>query len=134
MKANEHQQTIQLANDSDGRDVLDRDTNMASDWLTFTATAYTATCEGCTGFTYHRSIDVRNTVFYEGRRVIAVDPAVVPLGSSVEVRLAGGSTLDAIALDIGGLIDGYELDLLVADEPTAWAFGRQSVELRILSQ
>jgi 3D (Asp-Asp-Asp) domain-containing protein len=61
-----------------------------------------------------------------------VDPAVVPLWSEVEIRYADGRVERAISLDTGGDIKNSRIDLLVADIDTAWAFGRQSVELRIL--
>src|SRR5690606_1324618 len=45
----------------------------------FEATFYTAFCPtGCTGITA-TGIDVRNTIYYEGKRIIAVDPKVIPL-------------------------------------------------------
>jgi 3D (Asp-Asp-Asp) domain-containing protein len=102
-------------------------------WIATEATAYVALCSsGCTGITA-TGIDVRQSYTYEGKRIIAVDPAVVPLWSEVELRYADGSTERAISLDTGGLIVGNQIDLLVADIDTAWAFGRQDVELRIVN-
>lgn len=95
------------------------------------ATAYVADCEGCSGIT-KTGVDVRNTTHYEGKRVIAVDPSVIPLGTDVEVTLPNGDTFVATAQDIGGWIDGYEIDVLVADRETAIEFGRQQAEVRIL--
>ncbi|MCA1184630.1 3D domain-containing protein, partial [Bacillus licheniformis] len=101
-------------------------------WRTFTATAYTAFCsEGCTGIT-KTGVDVSHSIYYEGARVIAVDPSVIALGSTVEVRLADGSSFRAKAIDVGGAIKGARLDLLVANEADAVQFGRQSVELRVI--
>ncbi|QAT67810.1 hypothetical protein EQZ20_21085 [Bacillus glycinifermentans] len=103
-----------------------------SAWRTFTATAYTAYCaEGCTGIT-KTGVDVSQSIYYEGARVIAVDPSVIALGSTVEVRLADGSSFRAKAIDTGGAIKGARLDLLVANEADAVQFGRQSVELRVI--
>jgi 3D (Asp-Asp-Asp) domain-containing protein len=97
--------------------------------LTMEATAYVALCDtGCTGITA-TGIDVRQSHTYEGKRIIAV----VPLWSEVELRYADGRTERAIAIDTGGAIDGNRIDLLVADIDTAWAFGRQPVELRIIN-
>src|SRR5690625_2591600 len=39
---------------------------------TFTATHYTAYCDGCSGITYNGT-DVRNTIYKDGYNVIAVD-------------------------------------------------------------
>ncbi|MGG4089701.1 3D domain-containing protein [Bacillus licheniformis] len=103
-----------------------------SAWRTFTMTAYTAFCaEGCTGIT-KTGVDVSHSIYYEGARVIAVDPSVIALGSTVEVRLADGSNFRAKAIDTGGAIKGARLDLLVANESDAVQFGRQSVELRVI--
>jgi 3D (Asp-Asp-Asp) domain-containing protein len=103
-----------------------------SAWRAFTMTAYTAFCaEGCTGIT-KTGVDVSHSIYYEGARVIAVDPSVIALGSTVEVRLADGSSFRAKAEDVGGAIKGARLDLLVANEADAVQFGRQSVELRVI--
>jgi 3D (Asp-Asp-Asp) domain-containing protein len=102
------------------------------EWLPFEATAYVALCDtGCTGIT-KSGIDVRNTVAHKGKRVIAVDPSVIPLGSSVEIRLADGNTFEATAQDTGGNIRNHRIDLLVSTEDEAWQFGRQTVEIRIM--
>jgi 3D (Asp-Asp-Asp) domain-containing protein len=104
----------------------------ANRWIATEATAYVALCSsGCSGITA-TGIDVRQSHTYEGKRIIAVDPAVVPLWSEVELRYADGRVERAVAADTGGAIDGNRIDLLVANIDTAWAFGRQSVELRII--
>jgi 3D (Asp-Asp-Asp) domain-containing protein len=104
------------------------------EWTTFEATAYVADCDGCSGIT-KTGYDVRNTVYTpEGLRVIAVDPAVIPLGSTVEIRLADGRTFKAKAFDVGGAINNYEIDILVDSYDKAIQFGRQAVELRILKE
>src|SRR5690606_31509225 len=65
------------------------------------ATAYTAFCDtGCIGVT-KTGYDVSNTVYYEDKRVIAVDPKVIPLHSIVEVTY-GDESFKAVALDTGG--------------------------------
>ena len=104
-----------------------------SEWITFEATAYVAFCDtGCTGITA-TGYDVRNTVHSpKGHRVIAVDPSVVPLGALVAVKLADGTTFKARAMDTGGAIKGRRIDLLIGSVKEARAFGRQSVEVRIL--
>lgn len=106
----------------------------APEWHTFEATAYVALCDtGCIGIT-KTGIDVRNTVRHEGKRIIAVDPSVIPLDSSVEIRLADGTTFAATAQDTGGAIQGNRLDLLVSTEDNAWQFGRQTVEVRKIEE
>ena len=99
--------------------------------LTFETTAYTAWCDtGCIGITA-TGIDVNNTITHEGRRIVAVDPSVIPLGTYLTLNFADGSTIEAVAEDTGGAIKGNRLDLLVSDKDTAWNFGRQDVEVTI---
>lgn len=101
------------------------------EWRTFEATAYIALCDtGCSGRT-RTGIDVRHTQYYEGYRIIATDPDVIPLGSIVTVRLGNGYEFAAIALDSGGAIKGRRIDVLMANEDDAWDFGRQTVEVKI---
>ncbi|MEC0370022.1 3D domain-containing protein [Paenibacillus chibensis] len=101
------------------------------EWRTFEATAYVALCDtGCSGFTF-TEIDVRHTRYYHGRVVVAVDPAVIPLGTSLTIRLADGSEIEAIAEDTGGAIKGRKIDVLMANEADAWDFGRQTVSVKI---
>ena len=103
--------------------------------VTYEATAYIALCDsGCSGVTF-TGHDARQSIYTsEGYRVIAVDPSVVPLYSIVSVTLADSTTFKAQALDIGGAIDGNEIDLLVASEGEAWEFGRQAVEIEVISE
>ncbi|KJR67802.1 SPBc2 prophage-derived protein YorM [Bacillus velezensis] len=104
-----------------------------SGWQTFEATAYTAYCaEGCTGTTA-TGLDVSHTIYHAGKRIIAVDPSVIALGSTVEVRQADGTTFEAVPLDTGGAIKGAKIDVLVADEAEAVQFGRQSVQVRVIN-
>src|SRR5690625_5761642 len=65
--------------------------------LSVEATFYTAGSEGCSGITA-TGIDVRQTIHHEGKRVIAVDPSVIPLGSIVRVTLENGDKFEAIAV------------------------------------
>lgn len=98
-----------------------------------TATAYVADCLGCIGIT-KTGVDVRSKITHGGRQIIAVDPAVIPLGSAVQIRLANGRVIEATAQDIGGGINGREIDVLVTTEAQALEFGRQTVEVRQVTQ
>lgn len=97
----------------------------------FTATAYTAYCEGCSGIT-KTGVNLRQSIYHEGKRVIAVDPRYIPLGSIVRVTLADGSSFEAIAEDVGGAIKGAIIDVAHANKSEMIAFGRQSVDVRII--
>src|SRR5690625_3124717 len=70
---------------------------------TFRSYKYTAFCSsGCTGRTA-TGYNVSNTIYYDGMRIIAVDPSVIPLGSIVEVKTQS-ERFRSIALDTGGKI------------------------------
>lgn len=103
-----------------------------SAWQTFEASAYTADCpEGCSGITA-TGLDVTGTIYHAGKRIIAVDPSVIALGSTVEIKQADGTTFEAVARDTGGAIKGAKIDVLVANEADAVQFGRQSVQVRVI--
>src|SRR5699024_12426401 len=74
-------------------------------------TYYTADCYGCIGITAY-GYDVRDTIYAEGYRVVAVDPWVIPLGSILYVETPYESYY-AIAGDVGGGISGFSIDVLV---------------------
>jgi 3D (Asp-Asp-Asp) domain-containing protein len=98
------------------------------------ATAYVSRCYGCSGIT-KVGIDVRNTTEYNGMKVIAVDPNVIPLHSIVKVGTKEGTFL-AYAADTGGKIKGYRIDYLISthNEQEAYTFGKQSVTVQILRE
>ncbi|WP_420920485.1 3D domain-containing protein [Bacillus thuringiensis] len=74
--------------------------------------------------------DITNTIYYNGMRVIAVDPSVIPLNSIVEIEGYG----KAIALDTGGAITGNRIDYLVTNDSEANNFGRRSVNIKIIGK
>src|SRR5690625_4949196 len=79
----------------------------------FEATAYVAHCDtGCTGVTA-TGYDVSNTIYKDGKRIIAADPSVMPLGTNVIVTTADGNSFEAVAADTGGDIVGNRIDILV---------------------
>ncbi|MBU5245312.1 3D domain-containing protein [Bacillus halotolerans] len=92
------------------------------------ATAYTAFCStGCTGKT-RTGFDVSNTSYYNGKRIIAVDPEVIPLYSLVQVSYEGNS-FQAYAIDTGGDIKNNRIDILMDSEQEANAFGLKNVRV-----
>lgn len=128
----EEEALVTLSEKTEGE--AEEQAEQATDTQTYEVTAYTATCEGCTGITYS-GYDVRHTVYSpEGLRVIATDPSVIPLGSTVRLTLSDGTTYEAVALDIGSAIVGDRIDLLVESREEALQFGRQSVEVEIISE
>ena len=98
------------------------------------ATFYTAFCQtGCIGIT-KTGDDVRNTIYVDGYRVIAVDPNVIPLRSIVKVELEDGQVFDAIASDTGGDIKLNRIDILVKTTSEAYDLGRQKAKITILEE
>jgi 3D (Asp-Asp-Asp) domain-containing protein len=93
--------------------------------ITVKATAYTASCEGCSGIT-KTGVNIKDN---PDAKVIAVDPDVIPLGSKVYVEGFGTAT----AADIGGGIDGKEIDVFIPSEQDAIEFGVQKLKVTILN-
>jgi 3D (Asp-Asp-Asp) domain-containing protein len=61
-------------------------------------------------------------------KTVAVDPKVIPLGSTV--KIAGVGTF--LAADTGKLIKGTRIDIAVADCEEAIQFGKQNMKVRIV--
>ncbi|PEK99733.1 LysM peptidoglycan-binding domain-containing protein [Bacillus sp. AFS017336] len=93
--------------------------------VTVEATAYTASCKGCSGITA-TGINLKKN---PNMKVISVDPNLIPLGSKVYVEGYG----EAIAGDTGGAIKGHRIDVFVANKQDAINFGRKQVKVTILN-
>lgn len=110
---------------------VSRGNDTTNDWIVYEATHYSAFCNtGCTGVT-KLGWDVSNTIYYDGYRVIAVDPKKIPLGSLVEVKTTYDTFL-ALAGDTGGAIKGYRIDILVENDKVAYKLGREKVQVRVI--
>jgi 3D (Asp-Asp-Asp) domain-containing protein len=84
------------------------------------ATAYTASCYGCSGRTA--------TGARAGFGIIAVDPSVIPLGTHLFIPGYGR----AVAGDTGGAIVGHRVDLGMNTVTAALHFGRRPVTVYVL--
>lgn len=116
------------------------ETPRAEDVLDFTsakqllveATAYTNNAEDTVTFDgrvlTRSGYDVTDTILYEGMRIIAVDPAVIPLGTRVYVEGFGM----AIALDTGSAIKGNKIDVMMDSKEEAVTFGRQPLTIWVI--
>ena len=100
-------------------------------YLDMEATFYGPDCKGCSGIT-KVGYNVRNTIYVEGFRIIAVDPRFIPLNSMVKVELEDGQVFKALAADIGGDIKGNRIDILVSSEKESFKYGRQKAKVTIL--
>ena len=87
---------------------------------TFEATAYSWECGTGDGLT------ATGTRVRPG--VVAVDPAVIPYGSTVEIVGVGEFTAE----DTGGAIRGNRVDVFMSSREAAIQFGRQTVEVRVV--
>jgi 3D (Asp-Asp-Asp) domain-containing protein len=93
--------------------------------ITVKATAYTASCAGCTGITKTGF----NLKANPTKKIIAVDPTIIPLGSKVYVEGYG----KAIAADIGGAIKGKRIDVFIPSKKAAVKFGVKRLKVTILN-
>ncbi|QQK79158.1 peptidoglycan-binding protein [Salicibibacter cibi] len=127
-EATEEEPVEEEATEEEDEDVGTESNGTSSDvegeTYTMDATAYTANCDGCSGVTA-TGIDLNND---RDANVVAVDPNVIPLGSTVHVEGYG----EAVAGDTGGAITGESIDLHVPTQEEAEQFGRQSVEVTVL--
>ncbi|WP_156289979.1 G5 and 3D domain-containing protein [Oceanobacillus salinisoli] len=98
--------------------------NSSGKTLTMTASAFTSSCNGCSGYTA-TGINLKDN---PNRKVIAVDPNVIPLGSKVWVEGYG----EAVAGDTGGHITGNRIDLHVPNKSEAYNWGVRKVQVKIL--
>lgn len=92
--------------------------------LYMNASAYTASCYGCSGKTA-TGLDLKAN---PNLKVIAVDPNIIPIGTKVHVDGYG----DAIAADTGGAIHGDKIDIFIPTESDAIRWGRRTVAVQIL--
>ncbi|SEQ99164.1 Uncharacterized conserved protein YabE, contains G5 and tandem DUF348 domains [Virgibacillus subterraneus] len=88
-------------------------------------TAYSADCVGCSGYTA-TGINLNAN---PNKKVISVDPSVIPLGTKVWVEGYG----NAIAADTGGGINGNHIDIHLPTRADAFAYGtRSNVKVKVL--
>lgn len=98
------------------------------EWRSFSSTAYTAYCTGCSGIT-STGINLRAN---PNQKVVAVDQNVIPLGSIVEVKYNGTIMGQYKAADTGGAIVNNKIDIFMAERSDALRWGRQPVQVRII--
>lgn len=99
---------------------LQKTAYIAANAVDMVATAYTAECLGCSGYTA--------SGYRAGRGIVAVDPRVIPLGTKLYIAGYGF----AIAGDTGGAIHGNRIDLGFNSLDDAVQFGRRVVKVYAL--
>ncbi|WP_337874952.1 ubiquitin-like domain-containing protein [Exiguobacterium sp.] len=120
---------VEIAETPKTDDVLDFS---SAKQLLVEATAYTNNPEDTVtydGRVLTRSgYDVTDTILFEGMRIIAVDPAIIPLGTRVYVEGIGM----AIALDTGSAIKGQKIDIMMDELEEAVTFGRKPLTIWVI--
>lgn len=92
--------------------------------FTVSASAFTASCNGCSGIT-KTGINLKSN---PDLKVIAVDPKVIKLGTKVYVEGYGY----AVAGDTGSAIKGNKIDVFYPTKSEAFKWGRKNVKIKIL--
>ncbi len=85
----------------------------------FQATAYT-----------HKDVTASGKEAHRG--LVAADPAILPLGSKIQVTNAGAHSGIYTVADTGSRVQGRRIDIFVHSVAQAKAFGRKSVLVRVL--
>ena len=93
---------------------------LASAAISMVATAYTASCYGCSGTTASGRP--------AGHGIVAVDPRVIPLGTRMYIPGYG----HAVAGDTGGAIRGNRIDLGFNSTSQAFQFGRRPITVYLI--
>lgn len=73
-----------------------------------------------------------NKPYMEYINICAVDPEIIPLGSVVFIVLEGGREEMFIAGDVGYLIEGYDIDLLMKTKEEAEEFGSGYYPVKVI--
>jgi 3D (Asp-Asp-Asp) domain-containing protein len=89
------------------------------------ATAYTKDCPGCSGIT-KTGIDLNQDPH---KKVIAVDPDIIPLGSKVYIPGYG----TAVAGDTGGAINGHHIDVYLESKEAAQKWGVKTLNITVVN-
>lgn len=114
------------ANSTDAKQTASINSNSGSGKnLTVIATAYTASCGGCSGITA-TGVNLNQN---PNAKVISVDPSVIPLGSKVLIEGYGVAT----AADTGGAIKGNRIDIFMPTQSAALQFGKKQLQVKILN-
>ena len=65
--------------------------------------------------------------------IVAADPKILPLGSSIRVNGAGKYSGVYVVTDVGTAIVGRRIDIYIMDLAAAKAFGRKRVQVELLA-
>lgn len=118
----EEKELVTVSSSSNESDKLDKSGGKV---YSMRVTAYSSDCTGCSGFTA-TGINLNAN---PNKKVISVDPSVIPLGTKVWVEGYG----NAIAADTGSGVNGNHVDIHLPTRADALAFGtRYNVKVKVL--
>jgi len=66
--------------------------------------------------------------------IVAADPKLLPLGTRIRVHDAGEHSGEYVVKDTGRTVAGRELDLYLASDAEAQAFGRKAVRVEVIER
>lgn len=98
------------------------------DWTEFEVTAYTS--QEC-GTITSIGIDLKAN-YAKYLNIAAVDPEVVPYGSTLLIKFSDGLVKAYITADCGSAIKGKKIDLYFTDVEEAKEFGRQILQVEVI--
>ncbi|WP_445492817.1 ubiquitin-like domain-containing protein [Niallia sp. 03133] len=104
--------------------VASRGSESAGTDMYVNSTAYTASCNGCSGYTA-TGINLKAN---PNAKVIAVDPNYIPLGTKVYVDGYGY----AVAADTGSAIKGKKIDVFFSTKAEAYRWGAKPVRIKVI--
>lgn len=117
-----HPEPVQVENENNSSTVVGN----------FQATYYGSDCSGCSGITAGGVNVSGGNTHYNGMRVIAADPSVLPIGTVVNVKGSALGNFTGIVMDTGGAIKGNIIDILVGSEAESSTYGRSNVQVEVL--
>ncbi|MEA5094206.1 MAG: 3D domain-containing protein [Sedimentibacter saalensis] len=102
--------------------------------LDMVASAYDLSYESCGKYPDHPEYGITASGTKAQPGTVAVDPSVIPLGTKLYIASTDGSPDYgfATALDTGGAINGYRIDLFMENGTDAQNYGIRQVKVYIL--
>lgn len=101
--------------------------NEIGNWTPYEVTAYSQESGVITSI----GIDLKAN-YTKYLSIAAVDPKIVPYGSTLLIEFADGTVKPYIAADTGGKIKGNRIDIYMTDRQEALQFGRQNLLVKII--
>jgi 3D (Asp-Asp-Asp) domain-containing protein len=103
--------------------------NLQIRYREFEVTAYTSNECGTITST---GIDLQSR-YAKYLNIAAVDPSVVPYGSTLLIKFADGEIKPYLAMDCGYEIKGNDIDIYMTDTGKAIEFGRQKLKVMVIN-